>query len=71
MYWHTILKRNSEELMYKIYRAMKESPLKGDWIKLLEEDLEKVGLSLKDKNGVSNLTKERSKTKLLIYPTLN
>ena len=26
MYWHTILKRNNEELIYQIYRAMKETP---------------------------------------------
>ena len=28
MYWHTILKRNSDELIYKICMAMKETPLK-------------------------------------------
>ena len=50
MYWHTILKRHNEELIFQIYMAMKETPLKGDWIKLLEEDLEKIGLSLEDEN---------------------
>ena len=64
MYWHTILKRNSEELIYHIYRAMKETPLKGDWIKLLEEDLEKVGLSLQDEIRVSNLSKTTFKSEI-------
>ena len=43
---------------------MKETPLKGDWIKLLEEDLEKVGLSLDDENRVSNLTKSTFKKEI-------
>ena len=43
---------------------MKETPLKGDWIKLLEEDLEKVGLSLEDENRVSNLTKSTFKKEI-------
>ena len=34
MYWHTILKRHDDELIFQIYMAMKETPLKGDWIKL-------------------------------------
>ena len=64
MYWHTILKRHNDELIFQIYMAMKETPLNGDWIKLLEEDLEKVGLSLEDENRVSNLTKSTFKKEI-------
>ena len=64
MYWHTMLKRNSEEFIYKIYRAMKESPLKGDWIKLLEEDLENLDCLFNDENRVSNLTKSTFKREI-------
>ena len=35
-----------------MYTAMKENPLKGDWIILLKEDLENVHLSLDDEQIV-------------------
>ena len=43
LYWLTILKRNKEELISKIYFAMKNKPLKDDWIKHVMKDLEKIG----------------------------
>ena len=55
VYWHTILKRQTTELTQQIYQAMKESPIKGDWIELLKDDLEKVGLTLDDEQGMSCL----------------
>ena len=61
LYWHTILTRNKEELTSQIYHAMKQSPLKGDWINLLNDDLEKVDLSLEDEELVSRFSKESFK----------
>ena len=56
MCWQTILKRNSKELVHQMYRIMKKTNLKGDWIKLLEKDLQKVGISLEDEIRVLNLS---------------
>jgi hypothetical protein len=68
LYWHTLLKRPKEELTSQVYYAMKENPLKGDWINLLKEDLEKVELSLNDEELVrkySNFTfKKKIKLKM-------
>ena len=58
MYWHTLLKRNQEELTSKIYFAMKIEPLKDDWIWL---DLEKIGFSISDEEKLSNLTNDAFK----------
>ena len=43
MYWFNIVKRHKKELIRQIYHAMKNTPAKGDWIHLLEDDLKKVG----------------------------
>ena len=39
MYLHTILRRHENEITNRIYQAMKEEPIKGDWIELVKEDL--------------------------------
>ena len=33
-YWHNIIRRNGDDLVNQVYKAMKEKPLKGDWIHL-------------------------------------
>ena len=43
MYLHTILERDKEELVKRAYEAQKQNPTKGDFIKLVKEDLLKVG----------------------------
>ena len=57
MYWHTILNRNKEEAISKIYFAMKNKPLKDDWIHHVMKDLEKIGFSIEDEESLSNLDK--------------
>ena len=57
MYWHTILNRNKEQLISKIYFAMKNNPLKDDWIHHVMKDLEKIGFSIEDEENLSNLDK--------------
>ena len=48
LYLHDILRRPKEELIVQIYTAMKESPLKDDWIHLLRNDMIKFDISLSD-----------------------
>ena len=38
MYYHHIIKRPSNELINKFYKAQKLKPSKGDWVKLIEND---------------------------------
>ena len=64
VYWHTILKRQPTELTRQIYNAMKDNPIKGDWIELLKDDLEKVGLTLEDEPSISGLSKDQFKSKI-------
>ena len=46
MYLHTILKRSTKELTFKVYMAMKNNHIKGDWIEKIKEDLEDIGMNL-------------------------
>ena len=64
MYLHTILKRNTNKITRKIYSAMKEDPIKGDWINLVKVDLEVINLSLEDEREIENMTSEEFKVLL-------
>ena len=57
IYWHTIIRRHKEEITSQVYNAMKDKPEKGDWIFLLKDDLNKIGLSLEDEESIVKLTK--------------
>ena len=56
LYWHTLISRSTEELFRQVYSTMKEQPIKGDWIFLLKEDLERVGLGLEDEKSISKIS---------------
>ena len=43
-----ILTRNKKELLRKVFEAQRENPTQGDFIKLVESDLEKFGLKYED-----------------------
>ena len=43
LYLQTILKRPEEELTREVYSAQKSKPLKGDFCKLVEQDLQMIG----------------------------
>ena len=58
LYWHTLLQRHKEELTSQVYYAMKQSPLRCDWINLLKDDLEKVNLTLEDEELVAKFSKD-------------
>ena len=48
LYLHEILRRPKSELIVQIYTAMKENPLKDDWIHLIYEDMTKFNIYLSD-----------------------
>ena len=47
-YLHNILRREDNELIKQIYFAMKENPLKEDWIHLIEKDKSELDINLSD-----------------------
>ena len=48
IYLQTILKRPHSELIRKIYEAQRKNPVKGDWVKQVDEDLDIIGLVEKE-----------------------
>ena len=59
-YLHTILKKHDDESVKKIYNAQKESPCKGDWINLVENDWKTLGIDLTDET-IANMNKNEFK----------
>ena len=50
LYLKTILDREDNEVIKKVYCEMKDKPLKGDWIKHVEDDLKKIGIEINEKS---------------------
>ena len=48
LYLHNILSRHEDELVRRVYCAMKNSPLKGDWCNTVIQDMENIGLTLSE-----------------------
>ena len=49
MYLHTILQKDENEMVRKVYEAQKVQPSSGDFIQLVKEDCAKIGLDMTDK----------------------
>ena len=60
LYLQTILQRHESELTRQIYDAMKEEPLKDDWIHLVNKDMVDINLNLSD-DQISKLSKREFK----------
>ena len=43
-----IVSRNDDELIKKVFLAQKETPTQGDFVKLLEKDLEELHITYED-----------------------
>ena len=56
MYLKTIVKRSDDELSKKIYACQKRKPVKGDWIELVQKDLENAGMVMNEAE-IMNQTK--------------
>ena len=61
LYLQNILKRNEEELVKRVFYAMKNSPLKGDWSTTVFEDMEQISLTLSEEE-ISQMSKTAFKT---------
>ena len=49
MYLKNILNKHEDKVVSKVYSAMKNSPLKGDWYNLIQSDFERIGMTLNEK----------------------
>ena len=67
MYHHHLLSLDREETIRKIYDKQKLEPLKGDWIQLLKNDFEFMGVEV-DEHEIMKTPKNvyRQKIKSLI-----
>ena len=61
LYLQNILKRNEDEHVKRVFYAMKNSPLKGDWSTTVFEDMEQIGLTLHEEE-ISQMSKASFKT---------
>ena len=50
LYLKTILSRHDEEIIKKVYLAMKERTLKGDWYHLVKSDFQKANIKMDEQN---------------------
>ena len=46
LYLKTILSRHEDEVVWRVYQAMKERPLKGDWYIRVASDFEQVDIPM-------------------------
>ena len=52
-----------KRLLKKVYNAQKKSPLEGDWLNLVENDFQKLGLEMNE-NYIRDCTKSQYKVKV-------
>jgi hypothetical protein len=62
MYLHNILSRHKSELIHKTFKAMKQKPVKDDWIHLVTKDLMKIDMTLENEEDIKNVSKNQFKT---------
>ena len=68
MYLWTILQKNEEELVSKVFRAQKMFPVKDDFVNQIKEDKEEIGLLLSD-SEIMIMKKNKFKNgKITSYP---
>ena len=48
VYLKNILSKHENEVVQKVYRAMKSDPLKGYWYNLLVSDFQKIGMEINE-----------------------
>ena len=59
-YLHTILTRNDQELIKRIYKTQKENPSPGDFVELIKNDFEMIEMNL-DEDSISEMSRDALK----------
>lgn len=63
MYFHTLLNKDSDELTQKILKKQESEPTKGDFITLIKNDMEYLGINY-DINELQTYGKDEFKVKV-------
>ena len=70
MYLQNFLQKKKNEMILKIYKAQRMKPSKGDFIYLVKNDLETIGLINITDEDIKNMSKQRFK-KIVRMKVLN
>ena len=62
LYLKTILSRHEDEVVRRVYHAMKERPLKGDWYNKVASDVEQLNISMDEEEIILSTYKLLIKT---------
>ena len=54
IYLHDILGVSENELIHKVYSALKKQPLKCDWVLKVGEDMAKIDLNMEEMRSKQN-----------------
>ena len=57
MYFHYLLQRGEDELVYKVLKEQMDNPVEGDWFSTVVDDLKSLGLNYLDIDEIKNFKK--------------
>ena len=60
LFLQTILKREENEMIKRVYKAQKAQPSTGDFVNLVNEDCELIGLDMTE-SEITNISKDKLK----------
>ena len=64
MFHHSILSRDQDETIHKIYTIQKEDSHRGDWYLLLQKDFDFIGVKMNE-DHIRNIQKEDDKKEIM------
>ena len=53
MYYQNILRRQSDEIVKKVFVAQQKSPRKEDWLELVREDMKKYNINVSEEKIIA------------------
>ena len=66
LYWWNIINLEEDSMLYKVYIAQKNKPVRGDWVKLLDEDKKEFNLKSMSDNDLKRTFKSKTSFKKYI-----
>jgi hypothetical protein len=66
-WWHLIVRSKENSLIKKVYMAQKANPVANDWVKLIDEDKDDLGIQLNDHDLKIKYTSKSSFRKYLKF----
>ena len=60
MYWWNMVNLGEDNMLFKVYTAQKNKPVRGDWVKLLDEDKQEFNLKSVSDNDLKKTYKSKT-----------